>query len=111
MTSKYFDFVDTFTTIKEMAGHRTTFIRAVQSHGLYVMAGYSAGDPVALWVTDKLKNASEVITHLTILDATFTPTRERQVSNLLTGLLVTSIVSPELPHCGGPTTLVPEDQV
>jgi acyl-CoA synthetase (AMP-forming)/AMP-acid ligase II/thioesterase domain-containing protein/acyl carrier protein len=60
-----------FTRIEEMAAHYVKEIRRVQSHGPYLLAGYSIGGLVAYEMAQHLKKQSQEVALLILLDPTF----------------------------------------
>jgi thioesterase domain-containing protein/NAD(P)-dependent dehydrogenase (short-subunit alcohol dehydrogenase family) len=63
------------TSIEEMADLYLEAIRGVQSHGPYVLGGYSGGGVVALEIARRLAAVGERTTHVVLLD-TFHPATE-----------------------------------
>ncbi len=77
-----------FTTIEAMATHYTSALRAVQPHGPYLLAGYSAGGVVAFEVAQQLQRQNETVALLAIIDVPAQGALYRYVRHLTQGLRV-----------------------
>jgi amino acid adenylation domain-containing protein len=61
------------STVEEMAAHYVQEIREVQPHGPYLLGGYCFGGAVAYEMADQLRQASEEVALLALIDAPALP--------------------------------------